>query len=170
MSKITFKSRKEVKEFLATKDIDTSNWTEEKWLSIDQSQADIHIQPIVELMWDAYNESKPKELKVGEWHIPFGDNFDIDILNDMMQFAPKGTIEDLMVKIAVARCARISYETLGDDPKIDYEADLRLYNTLLSSKHASPMEHCAMAGADDTFYNNFKGWIQHRYLIDNNIK
>lgn len=32
-----FLSRKEVSEFLSTKNIDTSTWTEEKWLSLVQT-------------------------------------------------------------------------------------------------------------------------------------
>lgn len=105
----------------------------------------------------------------------------------------------IMLKIATARCARISYETLGDNPKIDYEADIKLHDRLLSDKHLSCFEHCARAMSDeeyDSFYkgklalelpysksypeilvtedadghgwcNNYKGFIQHRYLIEN---
>lgn len=40
------------------------------WLKINHSQADIHIQAIAELILDAYNESKPKLLEAGDWHIP----------------------------------------------------------------------------------------------------
>ena len=59
MSKVIFKSRKEASEFLKEKGIDTSNWTEEKWQSINKSQAEIHIQALAESMWDAMNESTP---------------------------------------------------------------------------------------------------------------
>lgn len=160
------------------------------WLQINSSQAEIHIQAIAELMWDAMNESTPKQLQPGEWHIPFGDNIDIDWCNDKMQFR-NGTIEDLMVEIATARCARISYETLGDDPKIDYEADIRLHDMLLESGHMSPFEHCARAMSDEEFeyyksfsnakFNedgtliedsvkgwcrNFRGFIQYRHLVE----
>jgi DNA-directed RNA polymerase subunit N (RpoN/RPB10) len=41
------------------------------WLRINHSQAEIHIQKIAEMMWDDYNESKPKELKAGQHHLPF---------------------------------------------------------------------------------------------------
>ena len=71
MSKITFRSRKEVTEFLKEKGIDTSNWTEEKWQSINKSQAEIHIQALAETMWNQFQESKPKLLKVDEYHLPF---------------------------------------------------------------------------------------------------
>lgn len=184
MSKVTFKSRKEATEFLKEKGIDTSNWTEEKWQSINQSQADVHIQAIAELMWDAYNESEPKQLKAGEWHIPFGDNLSDNKL-DMSIGKPYSNeyLELLKVKIAVARCARISYQTLGDNPKVDYKADIRLYNILASSGHWSPFEHIAKAMTEEEYYGefskqegknniqsgwsrNFRGFIQYRSLLD----
>lgn len=171
------------------------NMTDLEWLQINTSQAEIHIQAIAELMWDAYNESKPKQLQAGEWHIPFGDNFQH---SDLLKVANllTDTPESLKVKIAVARCARISYETLGDNPKIDYEADLKLYNILANSGHWSPFEHVARVMNKkelDTYINgvamddfgglfsstivfdesnhgwcrNFKGFIQYRSLIDN---
>ena len=71
MSKVIFKSRKEATAFLKEKGIDTSNWTEERWQSLNTSQAEIHIQALAEAMWDAKNESIPKELKSGELHVPF---------------------------------------------------------------------------------------------------
>lgn len=44
--------------------------TDIDWLSINVSQAEIHIQKIAEMMWDEINLSVPKALKSGEWHIP----------------------------------------------------------------------------------------------------
>ena len=41
------------------------------WLNINHSQAEIHIQALAEAMYDAMNESTPKELKSGEFHLPF---------------------------------------------------------------------------------------------------
>lgn len=162
----------------------------------NQSQAEIHIQAIAEMMWDAYNESTPKKLKAGEWHIPFGDKFNIEIAADTL---PKNmTTEESVIKIATARCARISYETLGDNPKIDYEADIKLHDRLLLDKHLSCFEHCARAMTPNEYHslfkgeinvcdedeyniysdtskenpgfgwcNNFKGFINYRYLVEN---
>ena len=45
--------------------------TIEDWLVINESQAEIHIQALAEAMWDAMNESIPKQLKSGEFHLPF---------------------------------------------------------------------------------------------------
>src|SRR5574343_194809 len=51
------------------------------WLSLNKGQAEIHTMALAEAMWDAYNESTPKELKAGEWHIPFSDDIDISKIN-----------------------------------------------------------------------------------------
>jgi len=153
-----------------------------EWLECNQSQADIHIQAIAELMWDAMNESTPKQLQAGEYHIPFGDN--IDITDKFAWDNSTGDLIEAKIKIATARCARISYETLGDNPKIDYEADLKLHDRLLAEGHMSPFEHCARA-MDKLEYeafvktvkdkmgypwqhgwcDNYRGFISYRNLI-----
>ena len=89
----------------------------------------------------------------------------------------------IMLKISTARCARLSYMTF--DGEIDYEKDIKLHNHLLESGHMSPFEHCARAMDELEYYghftkqsganrveggwcNNFRGFIQYRYLIENN--
>lgn len=129
------------------------------WLKINESQAEIHIQAIAEMMWNCYNESIPKKLKAGDYHIPYGDNITIENLRthkgeELMEFT-----DWHKVKIATSRCARISYETLGDNPKIDYEADIKLHDRLLAEKHMSPMEHCARAMSDEEYYNCINGQV-----------
>lgn len=174
-------------------------FTDLDWLKINESQAEIHIQAIAELMWDKINHSVPKQLQPGKWHIPFGDNIDIMELDHKLLWDETKTQDDredimenplLEVKIATARCARISYETLGDDPKIDYEADIKLHDRLLAEGHMSPFEHCAIAMTDQEYYQfrngwldntsdevikasagwcrNFRGFIQYRHLIETN--
>ena len=172
MNKMQFKTRKEVSAFLKENNIDTTNWTEDKWQSINKSQAEIHIQALAEAMWDTYNESKPKKLEAGEWHIPFGDklsNEEFKKISDWKDeygnipsefyFDFKDEVERNSLKIATARCARISYETLGDNPKVDYEADIKLHNRLLESKHLSCFEHCARAMSDEEYYSSVKGKV-----------
>lgn len=162
MNKIQFKTRKEVSAFLKERNIDTTNWTEEKWQSINKSQAEIHIQAIAEMMWDSYNESKPNLLQAGEWHIPYGDKFDMDEITRIMEPTSEFMIMT-PVKIATARCARISYTTLGNNPKIDYEADIKLHDRLRESKHLSCFEHCAKVMNDKEYYSNIKGIIPTEY-------
>mgnify|MGYP007069467816 CR=1 FL=1 len=160
--------------------------TDIDWLKINTSQAEIHIQALAEAMWDAYMENKPKEVKPGDWHIPFGDDFDEVALEAMLpNIQPasltwhENAITDLKVKIATARCARLSYMTFDGD--IDYKKDLILYDRLFVSHHLSPFEHCAQAfnGADTKGFTgimlddatpisgNFIGyWKQYRQIIE----
>lgn len=143
------------------------------WLEINQSQAEIHIQAIAELMWDAYNEITSKQLNVGDWHIPFGNNFDEFKFSEVVGTSStpeslKSLYDSAKIRIATARCARISYQTLGDDPKIDYAADIRLHDTLYKSGHFSPFEHCAKATDDSNWYGNFRGWNQYRKMLEKN--
>lgn len=161
------------------------------WLNINHSQAEIHIQALAEAMWDARNESKPVKLKAGEWHIPFGDKIDEQMVRDF-----NGTTNSFAaIKIATARCARLSYMTFNNE--IDYEKDIQLHDRLLADGHMSPFEHCARAMDDVEFEsyrkgqfvpesddiaedigmalsnnafgwcNNFQGFIPYRYLIEN---
>ena len=53
---------------------DFPNWETHNdlfWRTMNESQAEIHIQALAEAMWDEFQESKPKLLKVGEYHLPF---------------------------------------------------------------------------------------------------
>ena len=117
-----------------------------EWIISSKSQAEIHIQALAEAMWDAMNDSTPKELKTGEWHIPFGDKInDIKLLsifdnyNNMEEDIQFNTLLEYKIKVATARCARLSYMTF--DNEIDYQKDIELHDTLLESGHASPFEH-----------------------------
>ena len=73
-----------------------------------------------------------------------------------------------MLKIATARCARLSYMTF--DGEIDYQKDIELHDKLLESKHASPMEHCAQAQDNSNWYANFKGWKSYRKFLEESGK
>ena len=168
-------------------------------LKFDQSQAEIHIQALAEAMWDARNESTPTELNYGEYHMPFIDKIDDNLLIKSSENTQIGKISNIIsskLKIATARCARLSYN--NHNGEIDYQKDIELHDRLLKSKHASPMEHCARVMTEieyDSFFkgrtyvnqnepnskelnnfykenghgwcNNFRGFIPYRYLIEN---
>ncbi len=125
--------------------------------------AEIHLQELARLMMFAYNDSTPKELKGGEWHIPFGDNMDCDkILSLDKKYFPKNyellnqseVLEDIQIRIATARCARVSY--MNFEGKDDYEADLKLYDNLSKMGHWSAFEHCAKAMNKDEYNEYFR--------------
>lgn len=166
------------------------------------SGAEIHIQALAEAMWDAMNESVPKKLEAGEWHIPFGDKMNTPFFKTekngdttinwvpipKVDLGAEGWIEDQKIKIATARCARLSYMT--HEGEIDYEKDIKLHDQLLRDGHMSPFEHCARAMSDEEYFShfkgnkewiftdeskfskahgwcdNFKGWISYRHLVE----
>jgi thymidylate synthase ThyX len=156
--------------------------------------AEIHIQELAKRMLEVYNESTPKQLQAGEWHIPFGDEW-------------YSASSSFNLKVSTAKCARVSYTVVGEESKEpNYENDIKLHDKLLESGHFSPFEHCAQAMSNHEYYafikgdkfycytlyseevitykviedsreitdscfgwcNNFKGFIQYRYLIDRN--
>ena len=77
---------------------------------------------------------------------------------------------DILLKLSTARCARVSYLT-HDGKKPSIENDLKLYEQLVGSVpiHASPTEHQAIAQESDDYIRNFKGWKQHRVLVEENL-
>ena len=169
-----FKSWKDLISFIKDRDkVDNSVIESYEQFSVieklqkNKGQAEIHIMDLAEKMWNAYNESTPKQLEVGQWHIPFGDTFNTlkqeddleDLLNDI-NYIPKNILFNIdfltqaKLAIATARCARISYETLGDNPEIDYEKDIKLHDDLLVMKHFSPFEHCAVVMENKEYYSH----------------
>ena len=194
------------------------DWTRREWRESNSAQAEIHMQALAEAMWDALHSSTPKQLEAGEWHIPFGDNMDVKELvteraNQLIEeysspfdatiptLDMRAIENGIKIKIATARCARLSYMTF--DKQIDYKKDIELYDRLRDSEHMSPFEHCARAMTlsessrfikgplfttkvpktvkhptidgiwvypkDLGWCNNFKGFIQQRYLLDNPV-
>jgi thymidylate synthase ThyX len=126
------------------------------------------IQMLARAMKDAMDNSTPRALIPGEWHLPY--------VNEEMQF---GTFF-----VSAARCARVSYLN-HDQSKSDIEKDLALANKLLEAGHMSPFEHQAkpmrmplalvpsgwepgvthMSPTGHLWSANFRGWIQHRQLL-----
>ena len=154
------------------------------WLAQNKGQAEIHIMALSELMWDAYNESTPKQLKAGEWHIPFGDNINLPptIPIDEGLTLDEG-VARRKIKIAVARCARISYTVVGEERINNIDNDIKLHDILLTNGHLSPTEHIGMAMDENDYENssynaddgaegskgwsgNFKGFVQYRKLVE----
>ena len=178
----TFRSKKDCIKFAEDQYLGQGeflkNYSNLDWLKANQGQADIHMMATAESMWDALNESTPKDLKEGEWHIPFGDDISYDLSNwkflekdlwgkDMTEFA---------IKIATARCARVSYTVVGEEDKpANYENDIKLHDRLAASGHWSPMEHCAKSMSDidlpseygGGWSGNFCGFIQYRKTFNN---
>lgn len=120
--------------------------------------AEIHIQDLAHKMLEAANASTPKNLQAGEWHIPFGEHIDnkrVESTWRKLIKLPEDYITKTKLKIAIARCARVSY--LNFEGKDDYESDIVLYDRLLKSGHMSPFEHCAQVMSEEEYYNTLRG-------------
>lgn len=139
------------------------------------------LQKLAYLMLEQYNQSEPKKLVAGEWHIPFGDKVDDDKLNAAVARQYKedtknnlvnsyGYIDKLIlktkIKIAIARCARVSY--FNYEGKDDYEADIKLCDKLFGQvpRHLSPTEHVAQALDKSEFVGNFRRFKQFRKFFE----
>jgi hypothetical protein len=132
------------------------------------------------------DNSKPKLLQPNEWHLPYITEEDEDIAGFYaMPFDNRYRAKiEYLWKLSTARCARLSYKPF--DGNADYEAEVARYEKLVVSTpvHASPAEHQAtpdrwdpmldpgdhhadLGGwASPSQHGNFRGWIQHRKLID----
>lgn len=145
-------------------------------LQYNKGGAEIHIMALAEAMWDAMNESEPKLLQAGEWHIPFGDDMDGEKLCQSMPEDYDINAQDAKeqfnlqrVKIAVARCARTSYTVFGTTNKHDYEADIKLHDRLASMRHWSPFEHVARCMSEEEYETYFSGKAR-KYIADGTLR
>jgi hypothetical protein len=126
----------------------------------DHPDAEPHIQLLAKKMKQALTHSKfpPKVLREGEWHLPYiyAEEFE-------------DYTTDNLLRMSVARCARVSYLTHEGKPPSKDE-DLALYERLVASEplHASPAEHQATPDPWKTspaLWGNFREWIQYRKIL-----
>ena len=149
-------------------------------LQHNKGQAEIHMMMLSEKIYDAVNESTPKQLIAGEWHIPFEDNIDLKKLESIITFKPLSTngsnintqeyntkitlenmknISEARVKISTAMAARTSYTVVGEEKGIDYAKMIELHDRLITQDppHSSPMEHCCICVTDEDYNKSLKG-------------
>ena len=159
------------------------------------------IQELARVMKEAMDSSTSDKLNPGEWHLPFTEVEDIRSIYTLFKVETSQDLiniqtQDILRKISVARCARVSYG-LNDRGWGDIEKDLALYDMLLAQWHFSPFEHQAtpmtnsnafdrapsyspmevlrqdtgtthMDLEGDLWSGNFKSWVQNRQLIQQN--
>lgn len=108
----------------------------------------------------ALENSKPKLLKEGDWHLPYWNGTYIP----QSYWNHKEEIEQAK-KVSVSCCAQVSYRT--NDTSIDKA--IRITDALSKSRpiHASPFEHVCTPGNGK---GNLEGWIQYRQEIENDSK
>lgn len=106
------------------------------------AEAQPEFRRIAELMRDAMNDSAPRELGIGEWHLPFIDENDTIAVRAVV---PDESVDTYLARISAARCARVSYRT--HDGRRDHQEDLNLAQRLSSAGHMSPFEHVVQVSA-----------------------
>jgi thymidylate synthase ThyX len=116
------------------------------------------IRLVATKMREAVERSVPTRLEPDEWHLPLVGEAEREEVSSPEELA----------KIAIGRCARVSYLTHAGTR--DPSADVALYDRLAESGHMSPMEHVArpMTGEElqrSEWSGNFQGWIAYRKLI-----
>jgi thymidylate synthase ThyX len=170
--------------------------TSTEWANFDALRCHKDAQPemrvLAEAMRDAREVSTPTFCEHSGWHLPY---YDPDKDGEALYAANLGGSPfQWMIRVSVARCARVSYLTHeGKLPNVT--EDLKLYDRLVGSVplHASPAEHQATPDhfisdiSDAKHFNksweaigtyahpeqhgNFYGWRQYRKMLPNeNVK
>ncbi len=164
-----------IKVVLTTTEVD--NWF---WLRLHED-ADPTIQELARCMRSSWLLSRAAYLKPGQWHMPY--------FEDGVWYEGCGTSLEDALKISSSCCAQVSFRSLDDS----LEKANKVFGKLIESEpvHASPTEHQATPmksvpagtlphGCEEGvthvdrngryWSGNFRGWIQHRQLIPNNVK
>jgi thymidylate synthase ThyX len=125
--------------------ITATEWGNFLKLRLD-SHSQIEIRDLAEAIRDAMAASAPREIRIGNWHLPYDDS---------------GYPDE-----SAACCARISYDS-HDGGRATPEANQRLAKMLKGDGHWSPFEHQACAGFNSSWRGNLSGnWEQYRQTIE----
>ncbi len=100
----------------------------------DHHAAQPEMQITARKMREAIAASRPRELDVGEWHLPYVTE------EDRVIYAEGGDTEDLR-RVSVVRCAAVSFERQGAH-RTPEQIDAR-HDAMRASAHWSPFEHPA---------------------------
>lgn len=128
-------------------------------------EAQPEIRKIAKMMQRAINNSRPRGVKYGDWHLPLLDDADIDEIKaniDTYDLGHQRDVNHVMRMVSAGRCARVSY--LTHDGKRDLVQDITLGQRLVKNGHMSPFEHVATPAyyPNESTGCNFKGWRQFR--------
>jgi len=165
--------------------VTSTEWENFLWLR-NHSDAQPEIAKLAECLDLALQNSEPRTLAIGDWHLPYA--------KPIKCTGEFGLAELENAKaVSASCCAQVSYNReLNTTP----ERALKIYDMLISGQrvHASPFEHQAtpmhanmyldatvveslkengITHVDtngDYWSGNFKGWIQHRQLIKGHVK
>lgn len=157
-------------------------------LRLDRA-ADPTLQALAEACWREWNESTPRKLESGQWHLPFiDDEYREEVAAYLYGVDPAGWEKDAigllrsgLIQVSTACCAHLSYESFETGKRMPVERCIELHDRFVKSvpMHASPMEHQARPdeltlSVDRTRAewrepqlagNLGPGWVQYRKTI-----
>lgn len=167
-----------------------TEWANLIWLR-DRYDAQPEFQVLGSCISAALKESVPKQLKPGQWHLPYVES---RFENDTQTFWSNGVEIDLVTarKISASCCAQVSYRK-NDDSLEKANSVFEMLNIGKTDvpPHVSPVEHqaCAMWFNEPTldtslwpvgyshidrngryWSGNLRGWVQFRKMIPNEAK
>jgi len=185
--------------------VTATEWNNFFWLR-DDGAADPTIRELAACMKKAREESVPKLLKAGHYHLPYVFTGEDYLENPVQCYLTQKDAEirqfltlEQAIKVSAARCAAVSFR----NEDYGLERCLEVYERLVGSekKHSSALEHIATPLSsrkytedilDDVnvesepatwqdgithcdkgwnlWSGNFKGWLQHRQLINGHVK
>lgn len=154
--------------------------TSTEWANFFELRAHPDAQPEIQAlayaMLSAFEDSEPKVLKMGEWHLPYVKQ---DERSHPFLALPENKL--LLSKISAARCCRVSY-LKNDGTKANISEDLALCERLVGARplHSSPFEHQATPDEmspvkgvakwnNKELHGNFVGWCQFRKYIEQSM-
>lgn len=143
----------------------------ENWYYLRDSEfAQPEIAWVAREMRKKHEESLPQPIEEGRWHLPYVELDDVNSplfvnAHEVMEVADGTPLEEMLVKISTARCARVSY--LTHDGQRDFRKDIELHDKCRDNGHWSAFEHPAFAMRDSRMSGNFKGWTQYRKTFKN---
>ena len=103
------------------------------------------------LLRKAIATSNPRQLKTGEWHLPY-------VLEDEREHFPSMTL----CKISAGRSCRVSY--LNHDGTKNVEKDIALAESITEAGHMGALEHTCMA-TPNVRHGNLTGFKQYRKTL-----
>jgi hypothetical protein len=167
--------------------------TATEWVNFFAQRATSHTelaQPelarIADMIEAVIKGSKPTTMVEGDWHLPYIDAQDWATAKRLTKKPTDAT--DMLRKVSVARCARVSL--LNHDGTRELPADVGLYDKLVSATpmHASPLEHVAtpdqtnvhlvavwdrrvkpakkVGEHPEPLLGNLLGWAQLRHMVE----
>lgn len=157
-----------------------NNWFELR----NHTDAQPEIHELAKRMQEALDLSDPFILDYGDWHVPYVDR-DYDYKSTLVYSVEglKDITKEQAKVISASCCAQVSYRVNDNSLEKAYA----IFDKLMDSepRHASPVEHQAtpieicnewppgvthITRNGQLWSGNFKGWIQHRQLIERNTK